>query len=156
MTQMTALFSFQEQVKIDPRDKTLHEQMCFIADDVVRYNFSDVAVHDARILERMKKGETRLWIISELGSQFLPMYCKLGEAKKQQDKEYALSSVEIAIARLLNPDSFEKLRSRQFLSTAQFYFITKKSKTRDGVIFPISFKDVVDFVYMGEANCLVS
>ena len=152
---MTALFSFQEQVKIDPRNKTLHEQMCFIADDVVRYNFSDVAVHDARILKRMNEGETRLWIISELGSQFLPMYCKLGEAKKQQEKEYALSSVEIAIARLLNPDSFERLRSRQFLSTAQFYFVTKESKMRKGAIVPIDFKDVVGFVYMGEADCLV-
>ena len=125
MNQVATFVSFQEQIKIDPRDKTLHEQMCFIADEVVRHNFSDVAVHDARILRRMKQGETRLWIISELGSHFLPMYCKLNEWRKQEEKEYCLSAVEVTVARLLRNDPFDKARSKQFLSTAQFYLVTK-------------------------------
>lgn len=156
MTQVVAPISFQEQIKIEPRNKTLHEQMCFIADDVVRYNFSDVAVHDARILRRMKQGETRLWIISELGSQFLPMYCKLNEAERQQEKEYVLSSVEVTVARLLLHDPFEKARSQQFLETAQFYFVTKGVGVYDGTIAPVGFSDIVNLVYSGKADHLVN
>lgn len=155
MTQVAALVSFQEQIKIEPRNKTLHEQMCFIADEVVRYNFSDVAVHDARILKRMKQGETRLWIISELGSQFLPMYCKLNEANRQQEKEYCLSAVEVTVARLLRDDPFDRARQKQFLDTAQFYLVTKGAGMYDGSVDPIDFLDIIDLVYSGKANHLV-
>lgn len=155
MNQVAALVSFQEQIKIDPRKKTLHEQMCFIADDVVRYNFSDVAVHDARILKRMKQGETRLWIINEVGSQFLPMYCKLNEVERQQEKDYVLSSVEVTLARLLRNESFDKVRSEIFLNTAQFYLVVKGAGVHDGTIDPIDFRDIVNLVYGGKADSLV-
>lgn len=155
MNQVATFVSFQEQIKIDPRDKTLHEQMCFIADEVVRYNFSDIAVHDARILRRMRQGETRLWMISELGSQFLPMYCKLNEWRKQEEKEYCLSAVEVTVARLLRNDPFDKARSKQFLDTAQFYLVTKGADMHGGSIAPIDFRDIVDLVYSGNANSLV-
>lgn len=156
MTQVAALVSFQEPIKIEPRNQTLHEQMCFIADEVVRYNFSDVAVHDARILKRMKQGETRLWIISELGSQFLPMYCKMNEAIRQEQKEYVLSAVEVTLARLLSNDPFDKARQKQFLSTAQFYFVTKGADMHSGSIVPTNFRDIVDLVYSGDAGHLVN
>jgi hypothetical protein len=156
MNQVAALFSFQETIKIEPRSKTLHEQMCFIADEVVRYNMSDVAVHDARILRRMRKGETRLWIINELGSQFLPMYCKLLEAARQEDKDYVLSAVEVTVARLLRDDPFDKARQKQFLDSAQFYFITKGAGAYDGSIDSVDFRDVVHLVYCGDANHLVN
>lgn len=156
MTQVAALVSFQEPIKIEPRNQTLHERMCFIADEVVRYNFSDVAVHDARILKRMKQGETRLWIISELGSQFLPMYCRMNEAIRQEQKEYVLSAVEITIARLLNNDPFDKARQKQFLSTAQFYFVAKGADMHSGSIVPTNFRDIVDLVFSGDAKHLVN
>lgn len=146
MTDFVPLISFQEKIKIEPRDKTLHERMCFIADEVVRYNFSDVAVHDARILRRMKQGEVRLWVISELGSQFLPMYCKLTERRQQEDKEYVFSAVELTVARLLRDEPFDRARQKQFLDTAQFYFVVKGADVYGGIIDPVDFGDIVDLV----------
>lgn len=156
MQTMTALFSFQETINIEPRSKTLHEQMCFIADEVVRFNFSDVAVHDARKLRRMKQGEVRLWVIHELGSLFLPMSCRMTEAARQEDKEYVLSAVEVAIGRLLRNDEFEKARQKQFFSSAQFYFVSKGSGSYDGSIVPVDFRDVVSLVFNGKADHLVA
>jgi hypothetical protein len=146
MNQVVAPYSFQETIKIEPRNKTLHEQMCFIADEVVRHNFSDVAVHDARILRRMKRGEVRLWIVSELGSQFLPMYCRLTEVARQGDYEYVLSAVEVTIMRLLQSDPLSMARQKQFFDTARFYFVTKGVGACDGSIESASFCDVVNLV----------
>lgn len=129
--------------------------MCFIADEVVRYNFSDVAVHDARILKRMNNGEVRLWIISELGSHFLPMYCKVGEWRKQSAKEYALSAVEITVGRLLSNGPFDKRKNSQFFKTARFYLVTKGCDVWSGSVVPIDFRNVVDLVYCGKANGMI-
>lgn len=153
---MPALFSFQETINIEPRSKTLHEQMCFIADEVVRFNLSDVAVHDARKLRRMKPGEVRLWIIHELGSLFLPLSCKMSEAARQEDKEYVLSAVEIAIGRLLRKDEFEKARQKQFFSSAQFYFVSKGVGSCDGSITPVDFRGIVSLVFNGQADHLAA
>jgi hypothetical protein len=153
---MAALVSFQETAKVLPRKQTLHEQMCFIADDVVRYNFSDVAVHEKRILARMHEGETRLWIIHEFGSQFLPLYCKTGEWQRQGKNGRYLCSVEVTIARLLRNDELQQVQNKIIFDSAQYFIVTKGRDIRSGTITPVSFSDVVHLVFCGKADHLVS
>ena len=129
--------------------------MCFIADDIVKCNFCDIAVHDARILRRMNPGETRLWIVSELGSQFLPMYCRLSEKARQKVCDYALSSVEVTLARLVSHEPFAKIQQQQFFKTAKFFLVTKTADACGGFLVPIDFRDIVHVVFRGELDELV-
>lgn len=128
--------------------------MCFIADDVVRYNFSDVAVHDSRILRKMLAGEVRLWIINELGSQLLPLYCRLKEFYSQEVLEYQLSAAEVAIARMLRIDELAKAENRTVRVDSQFYLVTKGCNEWDGTIVPVKFADVVNLVLVGHSGQL--
>jgi hypothetical protein len=152
---MAALVSFQETAKVLPRKQTLHEQMCFIADDVVRYNFSDVAVHDFRIIKKMIPGEARLWIIHEFGSQLLPLCCKINEWREQGKDDRYLSSVEVNITRMLRTDELQKAQNKVIFDSAKYFIVAKGSDSRTGTITPVSFGDVVHLVFSGKADHLV-
>jgi len=153
MTKTTAYVSFQEKVKITPPEEkqTLHERMCFIADEVVRYNLSDVAVHDKRILSRMRSGEMRLWIVNELGSHFVPMYCGVNDWKKQELHEAPLSAVEVTLAKCLTDDVIGRL----LRGSSRFYLVCKGGDAFSGTIAAISLADIVHLVYGGNADHLV-
>jgi hypothetical protein len=149
------LVSHQESVKVAPEQtekQTLHEQMCFIADRIVRYNLSDVAVHDARKLKKMRCGEYRLWIVTEFGSQFLPLSCKMSEWKNQELNDYYLSAVHVVIARFLTThDGWQQAQNRILFSSAEFYLVGKGADVFSGTIEPMSFPDVVRFVFFGQS-----
>jgi hypothetical protein len=147
---MQQLISRQEPVKIVPRNKTLHEWMCCEAEDVVRYNWIDVAIFDRRLLNKMRPGDTRLWIISELGSSFLPMYCKLYEKSRQEEGDYFLSSVEAHLLRFAKDDRLGEAQTKILLATSRFYFITKGAGEYDGTIVPCNFRNVMDLVFCGK------
>ena len=149
---MMQIISRQEPVKQIPRNKTLHDWMCFEAEDIVLHNWTDVAVHDRKILSKMRYGDTRLWVISELGSIFLPMYCKLYEKQKQEEAEYEFSSVEIYALRLLKSDRLSEMQSKITQATGRFYFITKGSGNYDYNVVPTNFGSLVDLVFCGKAN----
>jgi hypothetical protein len=149
---MTQIISRQEPVKRVLRNKTLHEWMCFEAEDVILHNWTDVAVHDKKILGRMRPGETRLWMISELGSLFLPMYCKLYEKQKQEESEYDFSSVEIHMLRLVKDDRLGAAQNKITRKTARFYFITKGACEYDYSIVATDFRSVMDLVFCGKAS----
>ena len=144
---MQQLISRQEQVKIKPRNLTLFDWMIFEAEDVVKHNFSDIAVHDRRLLNKMRPGDTRLWIISELGSSFLPMYCKLYEKSKQEESDYFLSAVEAHLLRFAKDDRLAEAQTKILLRTSRFYFITKGDGEYDGTIVPSDFRSVMDLVF---------
>lgn len=139
--------SYQETAKISPNNQTLHERMCFIADEIVRYNLSSVAVHDARILRYMRAGEARLWVIHELGSMLLPLSCKINEWQAQLRKEHYLCSVEVEIARLLRTDGWQKAQNEAVLNSAKFFIVMKGDRASAGDIEPICFADVVRLVF---------
>ena len=149
---MTQIISRQEPAKRVPRNKTLHEWMCFEAEDIVRHNWTDISCHDRKILDKMRPGDTRLWMIHELGSLFLPMYCKLYEKRKQEESEYEFSSVEIHMLRLMKDDRLASVQNKIIRDTARFYFIRKGSGDYDYDITPSDFRSVVDFVFCGKAS----
>jgi hypothetical protein len=149
-TSSLQIISHQEQVKVAPaanEKQTLHERMCFMADDTVRHNLSDVAVHDARILKKMCCGEVRLWIVTEFGTHFLPMSCKVGEWKKQESKDYVFSSAEVMIARLLRIDLDGAILNKSLFASAKFYMVAKGYDSFSGSITPISFADLTSLIF---------
>lgn len=153
MTKTHPLVSFQEKIKIVPSEEkqTLHERMCFIADNVVRYNMSDVAVHDKRILSKMRAGETRLWIVNEFGSQFPPMYSKLGDWKKQELHEAPLCAVSVTLAKQLQ----NNVLSKRLKESSELYLVCKGDDAYGGTVAAISLADIVHLVYGGDADHLV-
>lgn len=148
------LISQQETCKRSFRNQTLHEWMCFESENIVKYNWTDVAIHDRKIIDEMRPGDTRLWVIWELGSLFLPMYCKLSQ-KAQLEENYKLTSVEIYMLRAFKEDQFAKAQTRLLLdakATCRYYFITKGSDDYSSVISPATFNSVMDLVFCGKAN----
>ena len=146
------IISRQESVKTVLRNQTLHEWMCFESEDIVRHNWCDVAVHDRKIVNKMRSGDTRLWVISEIGSVFLPMYCKLYEKQKQEEAEYELSSVQIHMLRFLKNDRLGATQSEIARKTSRFYFITKGNGEYDYSISATNFSAVLDLVFCGSVN----
>lgn len=128
--------------------------MCFIADEIVRYNFSDVAVHDKRILRRMQENESRLWIVHEMGSMFLPLSCRLSEFSAREKHNRFLSSVEVIIGRFLRADELQKIQNRIVFDSARYFIVIRQTAIK-GEILPISFKEIVNLVFDGKANHLV-
>lgn len=153
---MTQIISRQETCKIAFKKQTLHEWMCFEAENVVKYNWSDIAVHDKKILDKMLPGETRLWIISELGSIFLPMYCKLTERYVLNDLNYVFSAVEVHMLRFAKEDSLGSVVGKIARSSSNFYFIAKGNSLYDYTIVPSSFSDAMDLVFCGKANLFLN
>ena len=149
---MTQIISRQEPVKRVPRNKTLHQWMCFEAEDVVRYNWADVACHDLTTINKMRPGDTRLWVIHELGSLFLPLYCKMHEKRKQEESEYEFSSLEINMLRMMKDDPLASIQNKIIRETAQFYFIRKGFGNYDYNITPSDFRSVMDFTFCGKAS----
>jgi len=144
--------SRQESVKRNLRNLTLHEWMCYEAENVVKHNWVDIAVHDKEIINKMRPGDTRLWIISELGSNFLPLYCKLYEKHRQEESEYELSVAEVHMMRFLRGDRLGEIQSKIARATSKFYFITKGFGGYDYSVTPATFGSVLDMVFCGKAN----
>ncbi len=100
----------------------------------------------------MRPGDTRLWIISEFGSQFLPLYCKLYEKRKQEESEYDFSAIEILMLRYVKDGRLAAMQRKIALSSSKFYFITKTSSDYGGLVVPASYRDVMDLVFNGKIN----
>jgi len=148
------LTSQQETCKIVSCVQTLHEWMCFESENTVRHNWTDVAIHDRRIIDEMQPGDTRLWVIWELGSLFLPMYCKLSE-ESQLKEDYKLTSVEIYMLRFFKEDQFATAQTRVLMDAkvnCKYYFIIKGTNDYNSLICPTTFHSVVDLVFCGKAN----
>lgn len=124
--------------------------MLYEAEDVVKYNSTDVSIWDRKLMNRTRSGETRLWWIHELGSQCLPMYCRLNEKQKQEDEDYFLSSVEAILLRFAKDDRLSEMQTKILLSTSQFYFITKGCGDYDYSVTRADFRDVMDLVFCGK------
>lgn len=150
------IISRQEKVKSNFRNCTLHEWMCFESENIVKHNWTDIAVHDRKILNKMRPGDTRLWIISEVGSNFLPMYCKLFEKERQEESEYDLSLVEIHMLRFLKEDNFSKVYNKVMRNSFKFYFITKGDCDYNYSVVETTFDDVVNLAFCGKANFLLN
>lgn len=146
------VLSRQEIVKRIPRNYTLHEWMCFESESVVKHNWTDVAVHDRKILDAMRPGDTRLWIISEFGSQFLPLYCKLYEKRKQEESEYDFSAIEVIMLRFVKDDRLAEMQSKIARDGSKFYFITKGQSKYDHFVVPTDYYNVMDLVFCGKVN----
>lgn len=152
---MFTIISRQEIVKRDPRKKNLHEWMCFAAEDVVKHNWTDVAIHDKKILEKMRPGETRLWAIYELGSAFLPMYCKNSENRHLDAAPHEFAAVEVFMMRFFKEHEIGQVEA-SFRKSTKFYFITKGFSEYDYLVTPSTLSDVVDLVFCGTANHLLN
>ena len=153
---MSQIISRQETVKLALKKHKLHEWMCFEAENVVKHNWTDVAIHDKKILDKMIPGETRLWIIYELGSVFLPLYCKLTEHYVLNELNYSFSAVEVYLLRFAKEDALGSVQSKIARATSNFYFIAKGCDDYHYSVTSADFLSVMDFVFCGKANLFLN
>jgi len=129
--------------------------MCFEAENVVKHNWTDVAVHDRKIIEKMRAGDTRLWAVYELGSAFLPMYCRNHEKTNDQNTQHEFAAVEVFMMRFFKEHAIGLVEGT-FRRNTKFYFITKGHSDYDYDVVPTTIFDVVDLVFCGKANHLLT
>lgn len=153
---MSQIISRQETLRATPKKKTLHEFLVYEAEDIVRHNWSDVALHDKNVIEKMLPGETRLWIIWELGSLFPPMYCKLSEKDAMTKTAYSFSAVECYMLRFMKEGPLNDAQAKIARDTSKFYFITKGYGNYDYSAVPVDFRLVMDIVFCGKASLFLT
>jgi hypothetical protein len=153
---MSQIISRQETVKRSPKKQTLHEWMCFEAENTVKHNWTDIAIHDKKILDKMLPGEVRLWIIYEFGSVLLPLYCKLSEHYVLNELNYSFSAVEVHLLRFAKEDSLGNVQNKIARATSSFYYISKGFGNYDYSVVPTDFHSVMDLVFCGKANLFLT
>ena len=113
------------------------------------------AIHDKKILEKMRPGETRLWAVYELGSAFLPMYCRMRENLHKDATQHEFSAVEVFMMRFFKEHEIGQVEA-SFRKHTKFYFITKGTCDDDYLAIPSTLSSVVDLVFCGSANYLLN
>lgn len=101
--------------------ETLHDQMLALAEDRVKSNWLDVAIHDKNKLFAIPVNHWCLWIAHEYGSCLAPMYCdSAGECGPD---------IAPVIYHLLTiaqqPKSFGKMAASIIENEYDFYFVRK-------------------------------
>lgn len=146
------IITTQQVAKMVPRSQTLFEKMCFLAEDILRYNWTDVAIHDRKILENTKPGEFRLWIVTEVGTLFPPMFCRLHQQYRSHSSGYLpMSAVEVNLMRMNGSPFNGQLPQRCYDSIGRtpksFFIVGKGSDDWSGSIEPISASDIMAFAF---------
>ena len=149
---MSQIISRQEFCKVALKKQTLHEFLIYEAEDVIRHNWSDVSIWDKKIIDKMLPGETRLWIIWELGSLMPAMYCRLSEKEAMTKTDHCFSAVECYMLRFMKEGEFNDVQSQIARNTSKFYFVTKGYGNYDYSVTPVPFRSVMDLVFCGHAN----
>jgi hypothetical protein len=147
----STIITKQQAVKMVPRRQTLFEKMCFQAEDIVRYNWTDVAVHDRKILENTKPRERRLWIVTELGTMFPPMFCRTHEEHRCYQRGYTpMSAMEVLLMKMARGHG-EKLPcetgTEAIKRSASYFIVCKGSDDWSGSIEPIDFCDIMALAF---------
>lgn len=146
------IITTQQAAKVVPRSQTLFERMCYLAEDILLHNWTDVAVHDRRILDNTKPGEFRLWIVTEVGTLFPPMFCRLHqEYRSHASGCLRMSAVEVHLMRLAGSPAGGMLSQKFYDSIKntpkKFFLIGKGVDDWSGSIEPIGLSDIMDFAF---------
>ena len=125
--------------------KKLHDKMMFIADTVVRHNWTDVAIHDRNKLANIPVGHHCAWVIHELGSYLSPLYCRLDQRDRwEADPNAPIQTLMIRWIASDNP--LMKCSHHAGLSpvSGQFYLVVKTDEFGGGSIIESSFQEFYD------------
>ena len=124
----------------------LHDQMMLEAGPVVKYNWTDVAIHDRNKLTRIPVDHYCAWVVHELGSYLAPLYCRLDH--KNRWESYPRSPIEILMMRWCTDTPVSECPSFASLSykNASFYLIAKTNEHGGGNIIESSFDEFTDLV----------
>jgi hypothetical protein len=135
----------------------LHDRMIAEAEHVVRYNWSDVAIHDRRRLQKAPVGHSFAWVIGEFGSYFTPLFCSVED--KARWEASPLAPIQILCMRWIqkeNPLTENKVYLHHVGPFYQKCFIVCKADDNGaGTLTPIEFTDLMDLCFNGQYRSLV-
>lgn len=122
----------------------MHERMMAEAEPIVKYNWLDVALHDKRKLDKASTGCVFAWILSELGSTMIPMYCMADEKQiiEGTGHKYLTSRINTFIISIDKNEVFG-------LENYSFYLVVKGDTPDAGDIIPVDLVSFVEFTAHG-------
>jgi len=129
--------------------RTLHEKMMLIAEPLIQYNWTDVAIHDKAALRSLPVGHYAYWIVTQMGSHFMPAYCKISERSKWTRSPMAtLAPVQFLVERWSREvakfgDSNDWRWIHDPVRDKHCYLVVKTHATY-GEIIPITYKELAD------------
>lgn len=137
--------------------QSLHDKMIAEAELVVRYNWSDIAIHDRKKLKKAPVGHLFAWVIGEFGSYFTPLFCSVDDKAKWAASPIA--PIQILCMRWIQKENPLTENKVYLHHVGPFYqkcfLICKTDNDGAGTITPIEFADLMDLCLNGKYRSLV-
>lgn len=132
--------------------KTLHERMIYSVEDFIQHNWSDVAIHDKKKIDRAFPGESFAWIVSRFGSYLTPLFTPLHE-KDEIDtlEEEVFAPIQILFFRWLAQKPFEENKTyceKYAPQNSKCFIIVKGNSDYAGTIHSVDYRELMDFVLL--------
>lgn len=129
---------------------SLIDQMMIEAESLLRYNWTDVAIHDKKKIASAPVHQAFLWIVrtEEQATTLLPLSAKISD-KELCDNENGESLCPLHAFLLRCQAMFINFRQRYRVSANNCYIVIKGPKS-SGTIEPIEFEHVVDLISAGQ------
>lgn len=133
------------------RVKSVVDQMMIEAEHYLQQNWTDVAIHDRRRLSSATF-QSFLWIIrtEEQGTSLLPLSTKLKERKFFIENSY--QAICPLYAFMLRCQVMYQKFGQKYKPSANKCFIIVKGKGSEGIIEPIDFHSVIEFISAGKLH----
>ena len=114
------------------------------AEPVLRHNWLDVALHDKMKIDAAPYDHVYIWIVTEVGSHLIPMYCETKEKLKIEGTQY--NYVGHPIYSFVTRNNTTPLCN---LPDHSYYFVVKRRTPDGGDIIPIDLDSFIDLVSIG-------
>jgi hypothetical protein len=114
------------------------------AEPIVRHNWLDIALHDKIKIEEASYDHVYVWVVTEIGSHLIPLYCELKQKQKIEGTQYTyISSCIYDFVTSNNLTRFCRL------SDHSYYLVVKKRTLNGGDIIPVELKPFIEFISYG-------
>lgn len=140
--------------------KTLHEKMMIEAEPIIRYNWTDVAIHDKNKLRQIPVGHYCAWIVGEMGSYLTPLFCKISDRHKWcADGPATIAPVQVLVVRWHNQvnefgESPAWVERHDPTRDKRCFLVVKTDLNGNGEITPISYVELAEMATCGKMRIL--
>jgi hypothetical protein len=148
----------RERSQLPPR--TLHEEMMLIAEPLIQYNWTDVAIHDKAALRSLPVGHVAYWVVTQMGSHLTPAYCRLSARSKWTKSSNAtIAPIQMLVARWHG----EALKFQDSRAWRRFHdpvrdkhcFLVIKTDSTHGRVIPIAYQELAELAVCKQRSMVV-
>jgi hypothetical protein len=141
MTQAEKIVYYESRRQIEEHN-SLITRMMKEAEPIVKHYWTDVCIHDKRVLNSMEPNSSAVWVIYEMGSFLCPLYSSIDFCEPILPTICYLIAADTKTNDILGR-----------LSDYHFYFLTKGINCYHGDFWKVSRNDLIDFLYPANSQC---